>query len=268
MKIDPKPWMAEAFGRTADTYDQVIPMCGMFAEDLLDIAAPQPGEVALDVACGRGAVTIPLAQAVAPAAVTAVDLSAGMIRQLAIDLAARGIDNVTLTVTDAELLDLQPDSLDLVTCGYGMQYLYNPTSFCAAVVPALRTGGRLVASIPLTMTAAWNVYNELVPAFAPRLVKPVQPGPPRPDLPALFDSAGLVQIAESTVTRAFVLNTFDDWWTWTLSHGHRIFLDGLSELDREAFKRDAKDRMEPLRTTAGYEMEWTTQIVVGRNAPD
>lgn len=107
-----------------------------------------------------------------------------------------------------------------------------------------------------------------VPIYARRLVEPVLPGPPRPDLPALFDAAGLVDIAESTVTRAFELNTFDDWWTWTLSHGHRIFLDGLSEPDRDEFKRDAKDRMESLRTASGYEMEWTTQIVVGRKGPD
>jgi ubiquinone/menaquinone biosynthesis C-methylase UbiE len=266
MTIDPKPWMAAAFDRAATTYDQVIPMCGMFAEDLLDVAAPQPGEVALDVACGRGAVTIPLAQAVAPAAVAAIDLSAGMIRQLAVDLARRHIGNVTLTVGDAEHLDLRPDSLDLVTCGYGMQYLYNPTAFCAGVAPALHRGGRLIASIPLAMTAPWNVYNELVPRYARRLVEPVQPGPPRPDLPALFGAAGLVEIAVSTVTRAFVLPTFDDWWTWTLSHGHRIFLEGLRSADREAFKRDAKGRMEPLRTPAGYEMEWTTQIVLGFNA--
>lgn len=268
MTIDPKPWMAEAFGRTADTYDQVVPMCGMFADDLLSVAAPQPGEAVLDVACGRGAVTIPLARAVAPAIVTAIDLSAGMIRQLALDLGERHIDNVTLRVGDAERLDVQPESLDLVTCGYGMQYLYNPGLFCTGVAAALRQGGRVVASIPLTMTAPWNVYNELVATYARRLVEPVQPGPPRPDVSALFEAAGLVEVEEATVARTFVLGTFDDWWAWTLSHGHRIFLDGLREPDREEFKRDAKDRMEPKRARAGYEMEWTTQIVVGRKGRD
>jgi ubiquinone/menaquinone biosynthesis C-methylase UbiE len=261
--VDPKPWLAEVFGRSAPTYDQVIPMCAEFAEDLLDIAGPRPEEAALDAACGRGAVTIPLARAVAPAKVIAVDLAEGMIRQLATDLHERGIDNVDLKVGNAEDLDVTAGSLDLITCGYGMQYLYDPARFCAAAVAALRPGGRLVASIPLAMTAAWNVYNELVSKYARRLVEPVQPGPPRPDLVVLFSRAGLIESRSSTVTRSFVLPTFEDWWTWTLSHGHRIFLDGLQPADRDEFRSDAFERMEPLRTAAGYELSWTTQIAVG-----
>lgn len=255
--------MAEAFGRAAATYDQVIPMCQEFAEDLVEVAAPLSGEAALDVACGRGAVTIPLARAVAPAQVTAVDLSEGMIRQLAADLEKQRVDNVELRVGDAERLDVRAESLDLVTCGYGMQYLYAPHSFCTGAVTALRAGGRLVASIPLAMAAPWDVYNELVRTYARRLVLPVQPGPPRPDLVALFSEAGLVDVTSSTVTRSFVLPTFEDWWRWTLSHGHRIFLDGLDAADRD-FKTEASRRMEGLRAAGGYELSWTTEIAVGR----
>lgn len=261
-EVDPKPWMAEAFGRAAPSYDRVLPFCSEFAEDLLADAAPLPGEDALDVACGRGAVTLPLARAVAPGSVVAVDLSEGMIRELRAELEEQGVSNVDSRVADAERLDLEPLSIDLVTCGFGMQYLYEPERLCSSVERGLRSGGRFAASIPVQMEAPWDVYGDLVRRFASRLVEAVVPGPPRPHLVSLLTASGLQVHSERTVRRSFTLASTDDWWHWTLSHGHRVFLDGLTSDDREEFRSEASRLMEPHRADDGYEMTWTTQVVV------
>ena len=112
------------------------------------------------------------------------------------------------------------------------------------------------------MTAAWDVYGQLVARYARQLVEPVVPGPPRPDLQALMAAGGLEVVDARTVERSFVLADEADWWAWTLSHGHRIFLDGLSVADREEFREEAVGLMRPHVTEGGYPMVWRTEIVV------
>jgi O-methyltransferase/aklanonic acid methyltransferase len=51
--------VAGVFGRSAASYDSVIPFFGTFGRLLVDAAALRPGERVLDLACGRGACALP-----------------------------------------------------------------------------------------------------------------------------------------------------------------------------------------------------------------
>lgn len=95
-----RPDVAALFDRLADTYDAVgVPWFGLVAEHLVDELAPAPGERAVDIGCGRGAVTRPLADAVGPdGQVVAFDLAPGMVERTAADLA-------TVTHVDVRLGD-------------------------------------------------------------------------------------------------------------------------------------------------------------------
>lgn len=69
------PRVADVFDALATTYDQTgMPFFRAVGARLVEQLAPQPGDRALDIGCGRGAVTIPLARAVEKTgAVLAVD---------------------------------------------------------------------------------------------------------------------------------------------------------------------------------------------------
>lgn len=82
---------AAVFHRVAETYDNVgVPWFRPIAAGLVAELAAQPGERALDIGCGRGAATIPLADAVGPTGtVLGIDLAPRMVELTAADVADR-----------------------------------------------------------------------------------------------------------------------------------------------------------------------------------
>ena len=78
---DPVARTAAMFDGIAPSYDQSgVPFFGTIAGGLVDLLAPRPGERALDVGAGRGAVTLPVAEAVGPQGrVDAIDVSPGRV---------------------------------------------------------------------------------------------------------------------------------------------------------------------------------------------
>lgn len=115
---------------------------------LLRTAALLPGETVLDISCGTGLVTFPIAQAVAPGgAVTGVDLSEGMIEK-AVKLAEeKGADNVTFRHMDAEELDLPADSFDIAVNSLGLMYYPDPDRAVGEMHRVVKPGGRAVALV-------------------------------------------------------------------------------------------------------------------------
>ena len=126
-------------------WEPVLRRC---ADQAVALATPRPGEHALDIACGAGAVTLPLAEAVGPSgAVLAVDLSGEMVRRTAERVAERGLDNVTTARMDAERLDIADQTQDIVTCVLGLMYPADPLAALREMWRVLRPGGRCVAAV-------------------------------------------------------------------------------------------------------------------------
>ena len=76
--------VSRLYTELADAYDSSgVEFFGPMARRLVELIAPRPGERALDIGCGRGAVSLPLAEAVGPGgAVTAADLVPAMVEAL------------------------------------------------------------------------------------------------------------------------------------------------------------------------------------------
>lgn len=117
-------------------------------ESLLSEVEPQPGETVLDISCGTGLVTIPVAEIVQPnGSVTGVDLSKGMIEEARSRAENEGIGNVTFKRMDAEALDLPDNSFDLVICSLGLMYFPNPDKALEEMYRVLKPGGRAAALV-------------------------------------------------------------------------------------------------------------------------
>jgi SAM-dependent methyltransferase len=124
------------------------------ARQLLDLAAPAPGNRVLDVACGTGVVAIEAARRVAPTgSVTGVDLNPGMLA-VARSVAAAAAAPVTLRWERADVAQLPfPDaSFDLVCCQHGLQFFPEPGRALGEIRRVLAPGGRVAIAIwrPLT----------------------------------------------------------------------------------------------------------------------
>lgn len=110
---------------------------------VVDAAAAHPGMTVLDLGCGGGQLSLPIAER--GATVTAVDISPKMIDVLREKADELGVD-VTARVSAVQSVAFAPESFDLVVSNYAMHHLRDDEK--AATVRAaaawLRPGGRLV----------------------------------------------------------------------------------------------------------------------------
>ena len=115
---------------------------------LLEMAALQPGERVLDVACGTGLVTFRAAEAVgAGGHVLATDISEEMVktgRELANQ---RGLTQVAFERMDAENLKVPDAEFDAALCSLGLMYVPEPVDALTEMKRALKPGGRAVAAV-------------------------------------------------------------------------------------------------------------------------
>ncbi len=115
---------------------------------LLELVDLQPGERVLDIACGTGLVSIPVATRVGPGgAVVGTDLSEGMLAS-ARELAARlGLANADFERMDAEHLDLADASFDVAVCALGLMYVPDAAASLREMRRVLKPGGRAAALV-------------------------------------------------------------------------------------------------------------------------
>ena len=100
----------------------------------------EPGRTVLDVGAGPGSITADFAAIVAPAPVTGIDRSAGVVEQARAAAAARGLGNVSFTTGDVYALDYPDGEFDVVHAHQVLQHLSDP-------VAALRQMCRVSADI-------------------------------------------------------------------------------------------------------------------------
>jgi SAM-dependent methyltransferase len=111
----------DRFRRDPNAYeDALVPVLfGPIAERLLDLVAPRPGERALDLACGTGAVTRRLVERTAPGGqVTGLDPSGPML-----GVARGAAPAATFVEGEAGRLPFRDGAFDVATCQQGLQFV-------------------------------------------------------------------------------------------------------------------------------------------------
>jgi ubiquinone/menaquinone biosynthesis C-methylase UbiE len=133
---------------------------------LIELLAPRPGMRVLDLACGPGTLSKPLAALVAPdGEVVGVDLAEGMIALAR----AAGIRNATFEVMDIEQLAFPNAAFDAAACGHGLQFVPDLSRALGEAHRVLRPGSRFAASVPLgnDNQRPWMVIDEVVDRWLP-----------------------------------------------------------------------------------------------------
>ena len=155
------------FNTIADRYDLITAVLS-YGQDarwkrrLIEVARVQPGERALDLACGTG--DIAFAAAAHGARVVGLDITHRMLQ-----LAARKSATAALVAGDMTSLPFGPQTFDLVTTGYGLRNVPDLDTAIDEIARVLRPGGRLLSldfnrPRPALVRAAYLSYLTVVGA--------------------------------------------------------------------------------------------------------
>ena len=140
------------------------------------------GESVLEIGCGTGALTLPLAEAVGEQGrVVAVDISEPMLGAARQKVAERGLRNVNLHSGDAQVFAFEPAAFDLATSRMGVMFFADPAAAFRNIKGALKPGGRLVFACwaPLAENRHWLIsYDVALRHLGPPSPLPAhEPGP-------------------------------------------------------------------------------------------
>jgi SAM-dependent methyltransferase len=140
------------------------------------------GESVLEIGCGTGALTLPLAEAVGEhGRVVAVDISEPMLGAARQKVGERGLRNVTLLSGDAQVFALEAAAFDLATSRMGVMFFADPAAAFCNIKGALKPGGRLVFACwaPLAENRHWLIsYDVALRHLGPPAPPPAhEPGP-------------------------------------------------------------------------------------------
>jgi ubiquinone/menaquinone biosynthesis C-methylase UbiE len=251
--------VAAVFDRVADTYDNVgVPWFTPIAQGLVGLAAPAPGERALDVGCGRGAVTVALAEAVgSDGHVTGIDLSPRMAEVCGADVAARGLSNVDVQVMDAASPSLPDAGYDLVVSSLVVFFLPDPPAALVAWRRLLVPGGRLAISTFGPRDQVWEAVDGTFRPYLPagmldaRTTGAAGPFSSDAGVEELVGAAGYTAARTTHFDVEVSFADADEWYVFSRSHGQRAMWDAISDADHDTVRAVAGQHLEQARGADG-----------------
>jgi len=159
---------------------------------LLRRSAVAAGERALEIGCGTGAFTVPLAEAVGERGqVLGADISDAMLAGAEKRVAESGRRNISLMQADAQTHPFEPGRFDLVASRFGVMFFADPAAAFTNLRSAARPGGRLCFACwgPVADNRHWLIPYEV----ALRHLGPPEPKPARAPGPMAFSEPDYVR---------------------------------------------------------------------------
>jgi SAM-dependent methyltransferase len=229
---------ADAYGRFMGRFSE--PLAGQFAA-FLRLA---PGQRALDVGCGPGALTAVLAASLGAGLVSAVDPSESFVAAV-----RERLPGVDARPGAAEALPWPDGSFDCVAAQLVVHFMADPLAGIAEMARVTRPGGTVAATVwdfadgTAPLSPFWRAALEADPA-APGEAS--RPGAADGQLASLLRQAGLTGVESGVLTVRLEFSSFEQWWEpFTLGVGPAgEYLAGLDGPRRLAV-RDACARHLP-----------------------
>jgi SAM-dependent methyltransferase len=208
------------------------PLAVKFASE----AGVRPGQRALDVGCGAGALTGKLVERLGVGAVCAIDPSGSFVA--AVRVRFPGVD---VRKGTAEQLPFPDGTFDVTLAQLVVHFMADPVAGLAEMVRVTRAGGVVAACVwdhaggtgPLA--AFWRAVHDIDPGAADEAALP---GARRGHLALLCEAAGLRRTEELSLTVTVWFDTFADWWEpFTLGVGPAgAYVSRLTGDQREALR--------------------------------
>ncbi len=179
-----KEYLSGVFSRNAPAYRQRLEEAmrkGQAAgrDAILDYLKPRPGMRILDLACGPGTLTLPMARALnGGGEVIGVDLAEGMLAVARQAAGGRSLP-VRFLRMDIENLQFPAATFEAVSCGHGLHFLPNLGRALREVRRVMKPKARFAASIP---PADGPDPSPAVDAFRKAIDKRLGPAPAQPEL--------------------------------------------------------------------------------------
>ena len=251
--------VATLFDQLAEVYDGVgVEFFQPIAAGLVAELDPRPGERAVDIGCGRGAVLLPLAVAVRQSgSVVGLDLSPRMVESAAAEAARAGLA-VEVRVGDAMAPELPVESFDVIASSLVLFFLSDPLTALRAWRLLVVEGGRVGVSTFGPYSDRWR--NEVDTVLRRHVTPNVsdarttgQQGPFASDegMEALLMEAGFRELrtAMSIVSPRFA--DAEHWYRWSMSVGQRQFWEAIPEDERADAKTELFTAVGKCRDDAG-----------------
>lgn len=169
---------------------------------LLEMAALQPGESVLDIACGTGLVSFEALEALGPRGrLLGTDISEKMVEMASGIAVENGFSNSGFQWMDAEDLRVDDGSFDVALCSLGLMYMPDPRKALEEMRRALRPGGRAVCSVwGPRESCGWADLFEIVDRNVASEVCPMFFQLGRPEMLELtFNAAGFDKVTVSRI---------------------------------------------------------------------
>jgi SAM-dependent methyltransferase len=180
-----------------DRREWLMGITGVVNQWLVEQADPQPGQTVLEVAAGTGDLGLLAAERVGDEGrVISTDFAPEMVDVARRQGEARGSKNVDFRVMDAERMDLDEDSVDVVLCRWGYMLMADPGLALRETRRVLRDGAPLAFAV-------WATPDRNPWAAVPGMTL-VQRGhipPPEPGAPGIF-GMGMPERIRELVTGA------------------------------------------------------------------
>lgn len=263
------PWPG-LFDSVAEQYDQSgVPWFGPIARHLLDLVDARPGERFLELGSGRGALTLPLAQAVGPdGRVDAFDIAPTMVRLLQAELDRSGLSQVRLAVGDAGDPRPPDTSYDGIVGSLMLFFLDDPVTALSRWRGFARPGARVgISSFPVP-SGRFAELMRLVVEFAGE--GPSSRGETHFDsddgVESLFAQAGYAGASSTTITQVVPIADGDQWKAWTMGTVlRRVWIDTDPDRHPEIIRRSeeilARSRDDQGRMTIDVPIRYTVASV-------
>jgi SAM-dependent methyltransferase len=241
---------SEAYTRFMGRYSE--PLAVLFA----DLAQVRPGQRALDVGCGPGALTAELVGRLGPNAVCAAEPSESFVAAV-----RRRCPGVDVRRASAERLPYGDGIFDVTLAQLVVHFMTDPVAGLREMARVTRPGGSVAACVwdhaggkgPLTVF--WQAVRELDPAAED---ESGLAGAREGHLAQLFGRAGMDGAQATALTVRVRYPTFGDWWE-SFTHGvgpAGSYLASLAGEQRAALRERCRQKLAvaPFEVSA---MAWT-----------
>jgi len=227
----------------------------------------QPGEHVLDISCGTGLVTFPIADTIGEEGrVTGIDLSEGMIEKAQSLAGEMDLQQVEFEHMDAEQLGLPDQTYDVAINSLGMMYYPHPDKAVREMYRVLKPGGRAGALVwGRRSSCGWAGIFPIVD----RRVKT--------DVCPLFFQLGTGQTLQQTFVKAGFCDVSSERFNFSLHYdtGEEAiigaFLGGAVAMAYRKFDEETREEahleylesIEPYRKDTGYDLPGEFLVTTG-----